>query len=138
MPRRIHGERFDPTGRYDADWLPRPRKDIDYPFFDLPAEAERIKREIDGPAVRSRRPFRKAEWPTRRPTPGQAQIGDVLAGNIALRATCACGHSAVVDPALLSAKYDATTRIDDIGSKLRCTQCRRYGAVAIAWPDDGR
>lgn len=114
----------------DADWIPRPRQDIDYVYFDLPLEAERIRHKLER---KGRRPP-PAQWPSRRPTPQQAQIGDVLAGNVELRATCVCGHSAKVVPALLS-KFGPYTRIADIRRKVRCTQCRRYGTLNMVHPE---
>jgi hypothetical protein len=111
-------------GGPDAEWIPRPRKDIDYDFHDLPAEAERIRRKLS-----------RTSWPARRPTQQQAQIGDVLAGNVELHAGCACGHYAKVEPAVLAAKYAPSTRIEDIRRRVRCTQCRRYGTATMAYPD---
>lgn len=136
MPRRVDAGRLDITGRWDADWVPRPNKDIDY-YSDLSAEADRIKHKLDRIDARPGQPFRRAEWPTRQPKLYQAQVGDVLAGNIELRATCKCGHSAVVDRSVLGAKFDPRTRIIDIRRKVRCTQCQRYGGLSMSYPDTG-
>ncbi len=122
-------------GQLDVDWLPRPRKDIDY-YSDLSAEADRIKRRLDRTEIRPR-PFRRADWPKRKPTLSQARVGDALAGNIELRAACSCGHSAAVDVSVIAAKFDASTRIVDIKRKARCTQCRRYGALTVSYPEQG-
>ncbi len=119
--------------RRDADWLPRPRKDIDY-YSDLSAEADRIKRKLDRTEIPTRH-FKRAEWPRRKPTLSQARVGDALAGNIELRATCLCGHSAAVDVSVIAAKFNASTRIVDIKRKARCTQCRRYGALTVSYPE---
>lgn len=135
MPRRTHGGALGVPGRPDGDWLPRPRKDMDYDYVDLRDTADRIRRRIDLPEGPGRRPFREANWPKRRPALSQAQIGDIFAGNIALRATCACGHSAPVDPLIVAAKFAITTRIIDIQRRARCTQCRRYGRLSVTWPE---
>jgi hypothetical protein len=119
-----------------VDWLPRPNKDIDY-YTDLSAEADRIRREIDGPRNRPRL-FRRADWPKQRPLLDQARVGDALVGHVELRASCACGHSAPVEARAVAAKFEATTRLADIRRKVRCTQCRRYGTLTAAWPEEPR
>ncbi len=121
--------------KLDVDWLPRPSKDIDY-YCDLSAEADRIKRKLDR-TTSWPRPFKKAGWPKRKPTLSQARVGDALAHNIELRATCSCGHSAIIDVSVIAAKFSPSTRIVDIKRKARCTQCRRYGALTVSYPEQG-
>jgi hypothetical protein len=117
--------------RRDDDWIPGPKQDIDYPTLGpMPRERPRGK----GRAFDRGRLLDPRAWPVRRPTLAQARIGDVIAGNLELRATCRCGHSAIVESAAL-AKFDRNQPLRDILDKVRCTQCRRYGKVAVNYPE---
>jgi hypothetical protein len=144
MERRTPAGRTPPNGDLDVDWVPRPKQDIDHPFFDLTREHERLKRALARTEqervsyVRSKDSlipaFRKSEWPVRNPIRNDAQIGDVLAGNVELRANCRCGHSATVDPAVLADKFDAKLMLYLIEDRVRCTQCGRYGSFSLHYP----
>jgi hypothetical protein len=59
-------------------------------------------------------------------------VGDVLAGNIELRGSCACGHSASVNPEESRRRSALTERVKYIS--FRCQQGQRYGSVSIQHP----
>jgi hypothetical protein len=128
------------------DAFPHPRQDIDYlaAGIELPRGVSRrsFENQVKLLQLRAQRAkldqparFDRDAWPVRNPTLAQAQVGDVLAGNLELRANCRCGHSAVVDPRVLAAKFDSRDSLRRIMDKVRCTQCRRYGAVALYYPN---
>lgn len=129
-----------------SDALPSPNKDIAYGFYVGRSSAREFYAPAPVPRPRYRCPadllhkpgtpllWGDEPWPTRRPMRFDARVGDVLAGNVRLRATCACGHSAHVDPEALRRRFPPTEMLKHVERYVRCRQCGRYGTASLEDP----
>lgn len=105
-----------------AHAFPRPNKDVGYFYYGAVREPPR------GSAGRPRylpaaRPLTWGgePWPRRQPSLEDARVGDVIAGNIELRASCSCGHSTVIGTEVLRARHEPTQMLRYLA--FRCRQC---------------
>jgi hypothetical protein len=127
--------------RDPADFIPRPNKDVDYPYFGARMPPELPRSRTQRPALPFRAPKRLhaadapltwggEPWPERRPARFDARVGDVLAGNLELRATCRCGHSAIVEPEELRRRFEPTDKVGRV--TFYCRQCCHRGSLEIS------
>lgn len=124
--------------------FPKPRKDVSY-FYQGFGGLEPPR----GSAMRSRfmsatRPgpptWGGEPWPRRRPSLEEARVGDVVVGNVELRANCACGHSKLVDAGALRGRHEPTQMLRHL--RFRCRQCRRTATlghgISMHAPKEGK
>jgi hypothetical protein len=123
MTERSRHQAGDPIGA-----IPKPNKDVPYMYFgagrELPRGARRRPRFMSTarPVSGSGSP-----WPKRRPSAEDVRVGDVIVGNVELRANCPCGHSKIVDAGTLRARREPTEMIRRL--RFRCGQCRRFATL---------
>lgn len=124
--------RYPPFGGENPiNAVPRPNKDVPYLYFG-PARLEpprgsrvgtssyRAPKRLysGGPLLWGDKP-----WPKRRPSAEDARVGDVIMGNVELRATCSCGHSKLVSTEELRVRAEPIQMLRSL--RFRCQQCRR-------------
>ena len=140
-------------GRNDDDptkAFPGPNKDIPYrdpgyaepargssprakPLMVLPQRSTKRLHQAGTPVLWAAEP-----WPSRKPAVFDARVGDVLTGNVELRATCVCGHSALVPADELRRRHEPTEHLKRL--RFVCSQCQRFIAlgdgVSMQWTEE--